>query len=243
VALLDPRPGETILELAAGLGDTGFAAAGRLGAEGKLLSTDVAPEMVAAAGRRAAELGVDNVELRVLDATSIDLPDAAVDGVLYRFGIMLVADPPRALAEIARVLRPGGRVSLAVWAASDENEWMTAVGRCAVQLGLAERPDPRAPGPFRFAGVGELRGLLEQAGLGVTTVEDVPVRWRAASVAEWWDAVRDMSPMLNGLLEQISAEQVTALRRGAAALLAPYVAPDGSLSVPGRARALLATRG
>jgi SAM-dependent methyltransferase len=242
VALLDPRPGETILELAAGVGDTGFAAAARLGAEGKLLSTDVAPEMLAVAGRRAAELGVDNVEFRVLDATSLDLPDAAVDGVLYRFGIMLVADPPRALAEIARVLRPGGRISLAVWAAADENDWMTAVGRAATELGLAERPDPRAPGPFRFADVGELRGLLEQAALGVITVEDVPVRWHASSSDDWWAAVRDMSPMLNGLLEQISAEQVTALRRSAEALLARYAAADGSLTIPGLARALLATR-
>ena len=75
VTLLDPTPGETILELAAGLGETGFEAARHLGPEGRLLTTDAAPEMVAAAQRRAAELGVAGVEPRVLDLMAIDLPD------------------------------------------------------------------------------------------------------------------------------------------------------------------------
>ena len=97
-----------MLELAAGPGDTGFIAAKRLGPDGLLLSTDVAPEMVDAARRRAAELGVANVEFRVEDASAISLLDGAVDGVLCRLGIMLVPDPSRALAEIARVLRAGG---------------------------------------------------------------------------------------------------------------------------------------
>ncbi len=118
-----------MLELAAGPGDTGFIAAERLGPNGLLLSTDVAPEMVAAARRRAAELGIENVEFRVEDASAIDLADASVDGVLCRFGVMLVPDPERALGEIARVLRPEGRVALAVWASSDANDWMTAAGR------------------------------------------------------------------------------------------------------------------
>jgi SAM-dependent methyltransferase len=243
VALLDPQPGETILELAAGIGETGFAVAERLGARGRLLSSDVAPEMVDAARRRAAELGIANAEFLLLDAEAIDLPDAAVDGVVCRFGIMLVPSPQRAVAEIGRIVRAGGRVSLAVWAPADENDWMTAAGKSAVELGLAERPDPSAPGPFRFADVDELCGLLEGNGLGVATVEDVPVRWRAESLDVWWEATRDMSPTLGALLAGISTEQASALRRSAEARLAPYVAPDGSLVVPGLARALLAVAG
>jgi SAM-dependent methyltransferase len=238
--LLDPQPGETVLELAAGIGETGFAVAERLGEQGRLLSSDVAPEMVDAARRRAAELGIANAEFLVLDAEAIELADGAVNGVLCRFGIMLVPSPERAAAEIARVLRRGGRVSLAVWASADDNDWMTAAGRSAVELGLAEPPDPRAPGPFRFANVDELRGLLERSGLGVVTVEDVPVRWHTPSLRAWWETTCDMSPTLTGLLGEISAGEAAALRAAAEARLAPYVAADGSLTVPGLARALLA---
>jgi len=86
VDALDPQPGETILELAAGLGDTGIAAASRLGPSGKLISTDFSVEMVDAARRRAEELGSPNVEFRTMDAERIDLADDSVDGVLCRWG-------------------------------------------------------------------------------------------------------------------------------------------------------------
>jgi SAM-dependent methyltransferase len=242
VALLDPAPGERILELAAGIGETGFLAAGHLAPGGVLLSTDVAPEMVAAAQRRAAELGVEAVEFRVVDLMAIDLPDGAVDGVLCRFGIMLVEDPGVALAETARVLRPGGRAALAVWASPDENDWMTAAGRSAVELGLMERPDPQAPGPFRLADGDELRRLLEQAGFANVEIEDVPVHWRAASLDEWWGTVKDMSPTMASQLAALTGEQAEAIRRGGARRLEPHVQADGSLAVPGLARTARATR-
>ncbi len=117
VTLLDPTPGETILELAAGLGETGFEAARRLGPEGRLLTTDAAPEMVAAAERRAEELGIDGVEPLVLDLMAIDLPDGSVDGVLCRFAVMLVDDPGVAVARDragAATRRSGGARSLGV---------------------------------------------------------------------------------------------------------------------------------
>jgi SAM-dependent methyltransferase len=242
VALLAPTPGDTVLELASGPGDTGFVAAERLGPDGLLLSTDVAPEMVDAARRRAAELGVENVEFRVEDASAISLSDSTVDGVLCRFGVMLVPDPARALAEIARVLRPGGRAALAVWASADDNDWMTAAGRSAVELGLLEPPDPAAPGPFRLADPDELRRQITEAGLRVEALENVPLLWRAATLDEWWNAVRDLSRMLTTLLERLTPDQVQAVRDGADRRLAQYVAEDGSLEVPGLARAVVAVR-
>jgi len=231
-----------VLELAAGLGDTGFLAAQRLGAQGRLLSTDLAPEMVAAARRRAAELGLENVEFRLVDASGIELPDGAVDAVVCRFGVMLVPDPAQALCEIARVLRPGGRAAIGVWAGAEHNDWMTAAGRSALELGLSERPQPNEPGPFRLADPMELRQLVEAAGLRVVTLENVPVHWRAGSVDEWWEVVLDMSRMLTTLVERLTPDQVGALRKGAERRLAPHVAPDGSLDVPGLAWALLAER-
>jgi ubiquinone/menaquinone biosynthesis C-methylase UbiE len=89
---LDPQPGDTLLELAAGLGDTGLMAARRVGESGRIIITDFAPEMVAAARRRAQEVGVENAEFRTLDAERMDLEADSVDGVLCRWGYMLMID-------------------------------------------------------------------------------------------------------------------------------------------------------
>jgi SAM-dependent methyltransferase len=105
VERLDPELGQTVLELAAGIGHVGFKVAERLGASGRLISTDFAPAMVARARAFGEELGLDNVEYRVFDAERMDLGDSSVDGVLCRFGYMLMADPAAALAETRRVLR------------------------------------------------------------------------------------------------------------------------------------------
>lgn len=242
VELLHPRPGEALLELAAGFGDTGFLAAPLVTPGGRLLTTDVAPEMLAAAERRAAELGLEGVEFAVEDAAALTQANGSFDGVLCRWGLMLVPDMDAAAAEIHRVLRPAGRASLAVWADPDENDWMTAAGRAALELGFAERPDPDAPGPFRLAGEGTLARVLEAAGLHVQVVEDVPLTWRAETLDDWWETVMDMSPSTGALLERLSGEEADALRDAAQRRVTDHVTPDGSVSVPGVARVALATR-
>lgn len=243
VELLDPRPGETILELAAGPGDTGLQAAGALAPGGRLVSTDVAPEMVEAARRRAAELGLGElVSFAVEDMESLSFADASFDGALCRWGLMLVPDMQAAATEIARVLRPEGRIALAVWADPDDNDWMTAAGRSAVDLGLVERPDPDAPGPFRLAREGALESLLTEAGLAVERVEEVAVTWRAASLDAWWEIARDTSRSLAVILESTTAEDAEAIRAGAERRLERYVEADGSLTVPGRTYVALARR-
>jgi ubiquinone/menaquinone biosynthesis C-methylase UbiE len=108
VRRLDPQSGDTVLELAAGLADTGLMAARLVGDSGRVIVTDFTPEMVAAARWRAEELGVQNVEFRVLDAERMDLETDIVEGVLCRWAYMLMIDPAAAFAETRRVLRPGG---------------------------------------------------------------------------------------------------------------------------------------
>ena len=242
MALLDPQPGDTVLELAAGLGDTGFLARHLLAPGGRLLTTDAAPEMVDAARRRAAELRVGDVEFVVADAAALPLDEASVDGVLCRFGVMLLPDPDVGLREIARVLRAGSRAAVAVWADPSENPWMTVAGRSALELGLLEPPDPRAPGPFRLADPDELRELVTAAGLRVERLEDVPLTWLASSLDEWWQSSLDLSRMLATLVARVTPAEAAALRADAETKLAAYAGADGALAVPGRARALLAVR-
>src|SRR5215210_1505736 len=121
VRRLDPQPGDTVLELAAGLADTGLMAARLVGEAGRAIVTDFTPEMVAAARRRAEELGVQNAEFRLLDAERMDLKTDIVDGVFCRWAYMLMIDPAAAFGEAWRVLRPGGRLAFSVWAARERN--------------------------------------------------------------------------------------------------------------------------
>ena len=133
---LAPQPGDIVLELAAGPGSTGFAAAPLVGDDGRVISTDFSPAMVEVARRRAEALGVTNVEHRVMDAERLELEDDSVDGVLCRFGYMLMPDPEAAFDETRRVLRPGGRLALAVWRSPERNPWISLAGRVLVERGL-----------------------------------------------------------------------------------------------------------
>jgi ubiquinone/menaquinone biosynthesis C-methylase UbiE len=108
VSELAPASGDTVLELSAGAGDTGFTAAGALGESGRLISTDFSPEMLEVARTRGADLGLANVEYRVVDAERIELDADSVDGVLCQNGYMLMADPAAALARRGACCVPGG---------------------------------------------------------------------------------------------------------------------------------------
>ena len=240
IELLDPVPGQRILDLAAGPGATGFIVLPLIQPGGELLSTDAAPEMVEVARRRAATLGLDGVQFAVEDAARLTLPAASVDGVICRFGLMLVPDMASAAAEIARVLRPGGRAVLAVWASSRVNPWITAGARAALDLGFADPPDYDAPGPFRLGDPERLRSVIESAALEIEVIEDVGVDWEAESAEAWWSTISDTSRMLATLLEGLTPAEVAALRERAQELLQEFAAADGSLSVPGIARVVLA---
>jgi SAM-dependent methyltransferase len=241
VELLEPRPGQLLLELAAGPGETGFLALPHLQPGGELLSTDVALEMVEVARRRAAALGLSDVRFAVEDAADLSLANRSVDCVLCRFGLMLVPEMDRASLEIARVLRPRGRAVLAVWASARYNPWMTATGRAALELGLIDPPDHDAPGPFRLSDADRLRSVVGAAGLYIERVEDVPVAWAASSLDEWWETSRDTSRTLSMLLQLLTQDETAALRARSEALLQEYVADDGTIAVPGLARLVAAT--
>src|ERR1700742_557819 len=135
VDALAPQPGDRVLELAAGPGDTGFMAAELIAPGGMLISSDGAEAMLEVARARAAAQHISNVEFRQLELEWIDLDTASVDGVLCRWGVMLIADPESAAREIRRVLKPGGRAALAVWDTPETNPWATIPRRAMIELG------------------------------------------------------------------------------------------------------------
>src|SRR5262245_40531761 len=154
---LAPAPGQEILELAAGTGVVGFAAAALVGSDGRVTLSDFSETMVRAAERRAAELEVENVSCRVLDAERLDLPGAAVDGVLCRWGYMLMGDPRAAFEETRRVLRRGGRLSCAVFAGQEANPWAALPLRVLTERGHMPPPEAGDPGILALSDPERLR--------------------------------------------------------------------------------------
>lgn len=234
VDAIAPQPGQTVLELAAGMGDTGFLAAPRVAPGGKVICTDGAEPMLDGARRRAAELGLDNVEFEAMEAEWIDAPTATIDGVLCRWGYMLLADPEAALRETRRVLVPGGRVALAAWDTPEANPWAAVAGRTLADLGIAAPPDPAEPSMFSFSGDGVLAEWLYAAGFTEIGIDAVDLTFRAGSFDEWFEYQYDLSPSLSRTLGTATPEQRDEAYEAIEAALARFAAADGSLAIPGR---------
>jgi SAM-dependent methyltransferase len=235
------HPGQRVLELAAGPGDTGLLAAELVAPGGGVILSDFAEEMVDVARARATELEVRNVEFRVMDAESLDLPTAAVDAVICRWGYMLMADPGAALQETRRVLRPGGRLALAAWDAPEVNRWASTLGRALVERGLLASPDPDAPGMFAFAREGRVEALLEEAGFGDVLVEHVDIHYRFDDFDHYWDAMRDLNRGLGDAVAGMQDDAIEELRANLRDAFASDTDIDGNLAIPGRTLVASAT--
>ena len=228
------QPGHTVLELAAGPGDTGLMAAELVAPGGLAIITDGAEAMVELARARAQELGIRNVEIRAMEAEWIDLPAASVDAVISRWGYMLLADPEAALRETRRVLRPGGRVALAAWDTGERNPWLTRIGAVMVERGLMQREAPDTPGPLAFAAPGRIEALLDAAGFDDIEVGAVDLEFHASSLDAWWEHAVQTSGRIAALVAGLSPAEHYELRDAVDAAYAEFVTADGSVAIPGR---------
>jgi ubiquinone/menaquinone biosynthesis C-methylase UbiE len=228
------QPGHRVLELAAGAGETGFLAAELIAPVGRLISSDQADAMLDLGRARAAELGLENVDFKVIDAEWIDLPLASLDAVLCRFGYMLMADPSAALRETRRVLAPGGRLALAVWDRVETNPW-SLVSRTALEShGLRRPAEPGTPGPFALGDPDRVRELLEEAGFTEIELDHLEIVQRDPDFETWWRGHLDMSTVARTAVENGDAEAVDAAIAEIRAGLAAYTDSDtGALAIPG----------
>jgi ubiquinone/menaquinone biosynthesis C-methylase UbiE len=116
-------PGEQVLDVACGTGLVALAVARTVGPRGSVLGIDLSGTMVDAARRQAHEVQATNVVFARMDAENLDLPDAGFDAVLCALGLMYMPNPLRALCEMHRMLRTGGRVVIAVWGERSRCGW------------------------------------------------------------------------------------------------------------------------
>ncbi len=161
-------PGERVIDLGCGGGLTSLAAAKATGPEGAVLGLDISPDLIDAARRRAE--GMSNVSFVCADAATVALA-TSYDRLISRFGSMFFADPYAAFTNLHSLIKPGGRIDLAIWAAPRDNPWMMelmGVARSHIDI---PSPDPRTPGPFAFADLDYVRDILAQAGFSAPDVE------------------------------------------------------------------------
>jgi enediyne biosynthesis protein CalE5 len=232
LARTEPAPGERVLELAAGPGSVGLAAARLVGGDGEVVISDVSPRMAAIAAERAAQRKLPNVRTEVLDLERIAVPDASFDVILCREGLMLVPDPAAAAREILRVLRPGGRFALSVWGPRARNPWLGVIFDTLTAASGTPVPPPGIPGPFSLDDAGRLERILTGAGLGDVTVGELPTPYRAATVPEWWQRSAALAgPMAKRLAALPAFARQRLMEKGGEAI-ARYATADG-LDIPG----------
>jgi ubiquinone/menaquinone biosynthesis C-methylase UbiE len=233
VSELRASGGDTVLELAAGVGDTGFEVASIIGEQGRLITSDFSPSMLGAAHRRGTELGVENAEYRLIDAERIELDSDSVDGVLCRFGYMLMADPAAALAETRRVLRQGGRLTFAVWGEPERNPYFAIVALSLVQRGHIPPPEPPpAPGPLSMASPDRVEQLVRGAGFDEVRTQQVPVRFDLPDLDEYLGIIADTAGPIGLALRRLEGADRDQVRADTADSIQRFAAGDG-YEIPG----------
>lgn len=228
------------LDIAAGTGEPGLSIA-RLSPRGRVVLTDLVPEMLDIAARRAEGQGIANVETRVCSADDLPFDDATFDSVSVRFGYMFFPDMAKATVEFARVLSPGGRLCSSVWVKPEENPWTSiAIQAIATEVALAP-PDPDRPNMFRCAAPGSVSALYDDAGLRDVAEWDVDVELVTQSPAEYWEMISEHASLAAAALQQVDEPTRERIRATAIASVSAFE-KDGEVRVPGVARCIIGTK-
>jgi len=232
LALAKVQPNDVVLELAAGLGELSRALAQRVSPGGRVIGTDLSPQMVQLAARRSA--AIDNLSFQVVDAQQMRLADDSIDVVICKMGLMLFADPVAAVAECRRVLQSDGRLAVATWGPAERNLWITTFGAAMLTHGHQPSGDPKAPGGiFSLSSSDKLADLLSSAGFADVTVEDMDAPQRFADFDRYWQHISETSGPLTVVLGTLPAEKIDAVRSTCEEYAAHLRAEDGTYAFPG----------
>jgi SAM-dependent methyltransferase len=175
-----------------------------------VIVSDFAPRMVQAAATGAEARKLTNVECRQIEAQSIDLADASVQGVMSRYGLMLVPDYKGAFSEIRRVLVPGRSLAYAVWGPLPANPWMMLFGAVFIQRGHFTPPEGGAMFPMTTEE--ENRAVVTQAGFDEVEIEIVETPMKFESIDRYWEVNSSLAGPLALIAKSLPKEEIDAMR-------------------------------
>lgn len=237
---LDIADDQRHLDIASGTGEPGLSIA-KLAPHGSVLLTDLAPQMLEVAARRAEEQGLGNVGTRVCSADDLPFDDATFDSVSVRFGYMFFPDLARATAEFVRVLRPGGRICASVWVRPDENPWTAIATQAIATETVVPPPDPVGPNMFRCAAPGYVSALYDGAGLRDIAEWDVALELVTQSPEQYWEMTSEHVSLVVTALQQVDEPARQRIRARVLATVSAYER-DGMVRIPGVARCIVGTK-
>ncbi len=231
-AMLDSanlQPGERVLDVGCGNGATTIEAATRVRPGGVALGVDLSSPMLALARHRAAAAGADEAEFLQADVQTHAFSEGEHDVIVSRFGVMFFDDPHAAFANLARALRPGGRMVFASWQDMTRSEWIMVPGAAAAEyVGLPEGIAPDAPGPFGLADPDRIREILDRAGFTAVTMEELTRPMRIGDDVDDVEAFFTGSlPLVRKLLATAPPDKAAAAIDAARKALEPYAGPEG----------------
>ncbi|QOJ36037.1 MAG: methyltransferase domain-containing protein [Nitrospira sp.] len=208
------RPGLRVLDLGSGTGYPALLAGEVVGPEGSLVGIDLADSMLEVARRKAKERGLTHVTFRTGDVTALPFEGGSFDAVISRFCLMFLPEIPKAIAEIVRVLKPGGYVSAAVWAGPDKNPYLRIPMDIIKTIIPLPPPDPEAPGIFRLARPGDLAGMYGRAGLTGVCEEEFTAEVTFATAEEFLRSLMDVAAPIQNLFAKLTPDQRTQAEQG-----------------------------
>lgn len=224
-------PGERVVDIGCGCGQTSLELAARVGPAGRIVGVDISVPMLEVARRRLGAEAGSVVEFRRADAQCDDLGRAIYDAAYSRFGVMFFSDPIAAFANIRRSLKSGGRLGFVCWRSLEDNAWMREPLAAAPALPPAEPPEPAAPGPFAFADCGRVRAILDESGFSEVTIDPFDTRIGCGGVEEALDLALRVGPLGSRMREhpQLMSSVAGAVR----SVLQRFATPQGVLMPAG----------
>ena len=225
IELADIDAGHTVVDVATGIGDPALSVARRVGPSGRVIATDQSAAMLAIAERRARERGLTNIEFRQLDANAYDFPDASIDAVVCRWGLMFVSDLTDALGRMRRSLKPNRLLAAVTWSEADKVPIISIRRSVISAFDLPKSPND----PFRLSSAARLEASAAAAGFDDVEVTRAVVPYEYASVDAFVEAQRMAHE--TALLARPAAQQAEFWRALAAAAV-PYAGRDGVVRVP-----------
>jgi len=224
--------GQSVLDIAGGTGEPSLSFAEILRPAGFVTFTDAIAGMVAAAAREARRRRVTNIDFSQCLADALPFPSDSFDVVVSRLGVMLFSDPYAATREMLRVVKPNGRVTLAVWAPAAANPFFKVVTDVISRYIWPTPEDPDAPGAFRFAEPGKLARLVREAGATEVAERLVDFTLEAPlTPKQFWQARAELSDTLRAKVAQLSPEQLTQVAQEVEEAGRPFFA-DGRMRFP-----------
>lgn len=218
--------GSQVLDLGAGTGDQTLLAARRIGPGGMVLATDISASMLALTQEAARAADLPNVQTRVMDAQRLELKPGSFDAAMARFSLQFVPDVQRALVEVRRVVKPGGRFAAAVFSAVERNPFRAAPQAIASRLAGRQFPEP-GPGQWALNDPTTLRDPFQEAGFRDVDVRPVPFVYRFPSLADALRNLEEAQPPLVKLLNELSEGDRAAAWAEISGTLQLFVGPDG----------------